>query len=212
MARGLDATRLGAARPARWLGPVRPRLALPARALSRAPYVHPLSEAALSELRALSPPWFDERSVQLDPKDGTFSLTFTLPPPPPQDDDARPLTGTVQTLYEPATRNHYLSVREIIIQRFLLRDECCAGGSRAHCCVLRIGASARGMILNIALRGRATRLHVARARGSPVPPLRARARLLLPPAPPGSLRRAGRARELDGRLEERVAGETVVCR
>jgi hypothetical protein len=149
--------------------------------------VHPLSEAALSELRALSPPWFDERSVQLDPKDGTFSLTFTLPPPPPQDDDARPLTGTVQTLYEPATRNHYLSVREIIIQRYLLRDECCAGVSRAHCYVLRIGASARGMMMNIALRGRATRR---------LCPRRARARVAgasfarsgAPPPPPHAAR------------------------
>lgn len=67
-------------------------------------YVHPLSDAVLSELKRLSPPWFDAKNVIMHEKEGTFGLPFRAPV------NSVESSGLLQTVYDKESRNHFLVV------------------------------------------------------------------------------------------------------
>ena len=77
------------------------KLGSPKSFASRPTYVHPLTDAALSELTKLAPPWFSAEHVVMHPKEGTMFVSFHF----------KGTDGTVSTYYDREARHHFLSVR-----------------------------------------------------------------------------------------------------
>mmetsp|Transcript_47270 Transcript_47270/g.88040 ORF Transcript_47270/g.88040 Transcript_47270/m.88040 type:complete len:176 (+) Transcript_47270:151-678(+) len=71
---------------------------------SKAAYIHPLSDAALTELKLLSPAWFNDSDVVMDAKQGTFCVSFVHGESPPEE-------GQLRTYFDPETRHHFLTVK-----------------------------------------------------------------------------------------------------
>ena len=64
-------------------------------------YVHPLSEACLSELKNVSPKWFNPADINYS-KDGSFELKFHVLI------HEKRTHGLIKTLYDVTSRHHFL--------------------------------------------------------------------------------------------------------
>lgn len=73
-------------------------------------YRHPLSEAVYEEIVLLSPPWLDTKRITWDHAQGTFELKFSQPVTYEGGEKSVIEHGSVFTLYDSFSRNHFLAV------------------------------------------------------------------------------------------------------
>ena len=72
-------------------------------------YVHPLSDAVLTELKRVAPPWFKADDVVFNPKEGSISLDFKATII--LESETKKTTGNIHTVYDKDARHHFLYVK-----------------------------------------------------------------------------------------------------